>query len=112
MAAVSRDLEHSRRRARLREEVLIELARSRIATIGELSKATGVRASRVGGILVGDGREYAFDLSLVDQGAAERLPGWGADAFAITREGAREVDEIFERRRGYPATWDHVGPFG
>lgn len=91
---IPRDLEHSRRRAPDRESVLIELYHVKIATVGELSRRTGVRPSRVHGILKGDGREYAHDLSLVAQGAAEPHPMFGAEAYRITLPGAHEVERF------------------
>lgn len=109
---IPRDLEHSRNRARLRELVLIDLARHKTRTLAELAKSTGVRPSRVLGVMIGDGREYAHDLSLVAQGAATAHAIFGATTFAVTPEGAAEVDRIVRARSRHVgphgATWDHM----
>lgn len=94
MKPVPRDLEHSRRRARLRELVLFDLARHKVRTLGEIARSTGVRPSRVRGILEGDGQEYAFDLSLIAQGAVRAHAIFGARTYAITPEGAAEVARL------------------
>lgn len=105
--AVPRDLEHSRNRARLRERVLFDLADHKIRTVGEISKATGIRPSRVLGILEGDGDEYAFDLSLLQQRAADTHEMFGARVYLVTPEGAREVERLRTvQPRG--TTWDQV----
>lgn len=115
---IPRDLEHSRHRARLRELVLFDLAEHKTRTLGEISKATGIRPSRVLGIMVGDGDEYAFDLSLVAQGAATAHEFFGGWSFAITPDGAAEVDRIVrERQRSRQmapdgATREHAAPPG
>lgn len=115
---VPRDLEHSRNRARLRELVLFDVARHKVRTLGEIASATGIRPSRVLGILLGDGKEYAFDLALVPLRTVAMYDGFGATVFTITPEGAAEVDRIVgERRRARRrapsgAKWDHVAPPG
>jgi predicted transcriptional regulator with HTH domain len=91
MASIARDLDHSRRRARLRDRVLLVLAERRLTTIGELSHLTRIRPARVQGILEGDGREYAFDLSLLGQGAARVAQTWPVRWFAITPLGEAEA---------------------
>ncbi|HUR67967.1 MAG TPA: archaellum operon transcriptional activator EarA family protein [Candidatus Thermoplasmatota archaeon] len=92
MPSGPRDLDRSRRRARLRDRVLVVLARKRTASLGELSKATGIRPSRVLGILEGDEREYAPDLSLTRQGAAVLVQDSPARFYAITPSGSSEAE--------------------
>lgn len=94
---IRRDLDHSRRRARLRDRVLVVLARKKRATLAQLSLDTGIRASRVQAILEGDKPEYATNLSLVHQGAARLEAVGGVREYAITRMGARAARRtIFE----------------
>lgn len=96
---VPRDLELSRRRASGRESVLVFLAIVGEATIEEIAEATGIRPTRVVGIMEGLEREYARDLSLVVQRAAVPRKRQDATRYAITSLGARVANEVLERIR-------------
>lgn len=72
MGLVPCDLELSCRRAPQREIVLLFLAHTGRASVGEISASTGVRPARVVAIMEGAPREYSRRLALVPQGAATR----------------------------------------
>lgn len=103
MGLVPRDLELSRRRAPAREAVLVYLHVVRRAGIGEISEATGVRPSRVVGIMEGAPYQYAADLSLSAQRAARVIERRDARCYEITELGDRVACETLERLGLTPA---------
>lgn len=94
MFVVPRDLELSRRRAAAREAVLLYLSVVHIASVWEVSEATGIRPARVVGIMEGAPREYSRELSLCVQGAARVAAGRDARRYAITSLGLRSAGDV------------------
>lgn len=102
---VQRDLELSLRRKPVGEQVFFVLGLGGRFTIREIADLTGIRPYRVFGILEGDGEEYAYDLSLVEQGVAARvLDGW-ARSYELTEKG-------WEKHEGAKARLRRVVPEG
>lgn len=75
-------VERSFRRSDDREAVFDAIRERRRATLGEICDATGVRPSRVLGIIRGDPPEYSIELSLAVRG--------------LVREGLDAHGEFFE----------------
>lgn len=87
MESLHSDTIHSMRRSHGRFKIWMFLVRSREASIAEISRATGIRDSRVRAGLIGRRGTHRRELSLLALGLAKQRTARRGRVYAITPAG-------------------------
>ena len=85
------------RRSRVKYRVYRALRDLRVATAGELADKAKTTVERVFQVMLGDGRDYRHDTSLLSIHVAEQRALAGVEAFAVTVRGTEAFPLVEDR---------------